>query len=486
MISRLALFVSVVVSLAACAVAQDRLRVGVWNIERLSATAKRGFPELKGDDQFLPRTGEDLQAMAEYIRDDLKVDALMISEIDADSPLSTQQKPQSKQLNQVAQHLGSNWKYFLGRSGDDLRLGLLFNTDRVKLKKLVNLDAREFPVSGKDILDRDPFIVWIAAREGGTTKNDVLLICVHLKSQQKPYKDNRMAAIAKLIGDYKHPKTRDLLTLPSLSEEPEVLILGDCNDSSFNRSGFKYMFDYLNGVGFSHIRNSSGDYPHTRVNGSQIDHLFGSEKVMDDSMIPGSFEVHTVPGNDEDPPRMNYRKSLSDHFPVTVDLKWENDLDFTISEALATTDPDLRRRRMAALQEDAFERAARAMDVQSLEPDDDDEVLIEFDVRDDNFDEILAPSSPAGPDATVSSAIARADIARAGIAGTGIPAQPSNAVATNLCSAPTAALLWQWEVAVWWCHKIALPNRICRLFTCSKTGRRLNRSSSIRCGRDRR
>ena len=97
-----------------------------------------------------------------YIRDELRVDALMISEIEADSPLSTSQRPQSEQLNQVAREMGSNWKYFLDRAGGDLRLGLLFNTDRVQLKKLVNLDAPVFPVSGKDVLDRDPFVVWIS------------------------------------------------------------------------------------------------------------------------------------------------------------------------------------------------------------------------------------------------------------------------------------------------------------------------------------
>ena len=394
MISRILVCLAVAATLTDCAVAQNRLRVGVWNIERLSATADRGFPELKGDDKLPPRTDADLLKMAEYIRDELQVDALMVSEIAADSPLSTSQKPQSEQLNQVALKMGDNWKYFLGRTGGDLRLGLLFNTDRVQLKKLVNLDAPVFPVSGKDVLDRDPFVAWIAARDGGTAKNDVLLFCVHLKSQQTPFKDNRMAAIAKLIGDYKHPKTRDILTLPSLSEEPEVIILGDCNDSSFRSSGFKYMFDYLTGVDFTHIRDSSGNYPHTRVNGSQIDHMFGSKKIVDSSMIPGSFKVHTVPGKDDEPPRMNYRRSLSDHFPITVDLKLSSDNDFSIREALATTEPDLRRKRMAALQDEAFERAARAMSEQAVDADDEEgEILIDFEVRDSGFEEILAPSA---------------------------------------------------------------------------------------------
>ena len=106
--------------------AQDRLRVGVWNIEKLSASAVRGFPELQGPLAIPPRSESDLQEMAEYIRDELQVDALMVTEIEADSPLSTNEKPQSKQLNQVASKMGGNWKYFLGRTGSKMRLQLIY------------------------------------------------------------------------------------------------------------------------------------------------------------------------------------------------------------------------------------------------------------------------------------------------------------------------------------------------------------------------
>lgn len=377
--------------------AQERLRVGVWNIEKLSATASRGFPELQGSRSLPPRTDADLQKMAEYIRDDLQVDALMVTEVEADSPLSTDDRPQSEQLNRVAEAMGSNWKYFLGRTGDDLRLGLLFNTDRVRLKKIVNLHAPEFSISGKDVLARDPFIAWISAINENGPQNDLILICVHLKSQQGPFKDNRMAAIAKLIGDFNHAQTRSALTLPSKSEEPEAILLGDCNDSSFKLNGFKYMFDYLDGVGFTHVRNASGEYPHTRVNGSQIDHLFATKKVVNSSMVPDSFRVHTVPASPQSK-RKSYRKSLSDHFPVTLDIKIRSDDDFTFGEALATADPGARSRRMADLQEEAFARAAGVFGAaEELEDDDESELSIEADIRDNNFEDILAPFTPPEP-----------------------------------------------------------------------------------------
>ena len=180
---------------------QDAARIGVWNIEKLSATAKRGFPELQGRSSLGPRTNNDLKAMAKYIKDELKVHALMVTEIDADSPFSTDSVPQSAQLNKVADELGANWKYFLGRTGGDLRLGLLFDTNRVRLKKLVNLHASDFNVTGRDVLDRDPFIAWISLLDdNGDPKNDLMLICVHLKSIQTRFRNNRMAAIAKLLS----------------------------------------------------------------------------------------------------------------------------------------------------------------------------------------------------------------------------------------------------------------------------------------------
>jgi hypothetical protein len=189
----------------------------------------------------------------------------------------------------------------------------------VKLKKLVNVHAPEFPVAGTDVFDRDPFIVWISALRNGAEGNDVLLACVHLKSQQGPFKDNRMAAIAKLVGDMEDKKVRQQIGLPDKNEEPETVILGDCNDSSFKNPGFKYMFDYLKGVGFAHMVPGDGSYPPTRVNGSQIDHLFANRALVSNLLVPGSLTVHGT--SNADLPR--YRRQYSDHFPVSIDLAAE-------------------------------------------------------------------------------------------------------------------------------------------------------------------
>lgn len=363
----------------------SHIRVGVWNIEALSATAKRGFPELQGSSALPPRSSEDLKAIADYLKDEVEADALMVTEIEADGDESTDSRPQSAQLNEICEHLGSNWRYFLGHTGGKMRLGFLFNEDRVRLKKLVNLEAEPFNVSGKDVFDRDPFIVWFDVIEEEEPHSDVLLICLHLKSQQKPFRHNRMAAIAKLLGDVTDKNVRQALGLPSLTEEKEVFILGDCNDASHQESGFKYMFDYLNGVGFSHLRPSSGPYPRTRFNGSQIDHIFASSQAIS-SIAPDSFKVHTVPNTDEE--NDAYRKTFSDHFPVTVDLVAAPDEDVTLDEALAITDDSERAVRLGALSDEIRER----IELSELSEDKDNEpIVVKAEVYDDNFDRILAP-----------------------------------------------------------------------------------------------
>lgn len=411
------------------------LRVGVWNIEKLSTTESRGFPEMTGGDSLGPRTDSDLRFMARYIRDEVSADALMITEIDPDSPNSTVERPQSEQLNRICGYMGENWRYFLSKTGGEMRLGLLFNEDRVRLKKLVNLHAPEFPVAGKDVFDRDPFIVWIAPSAGGDHVSDLLLACVHLKSQQQPFRDNRMAAMAKLVGDLSTPSIRTAIGLPSQGEEPEILILGDCNDSSFKSPGFRYMFDYLEGVGFSHLRPEAGDYPHTRVNGSQIDHIFASGAAVDNLVVPGTFRVHGSPQGE----RARYRQQLSDHFPVTVDVAAEGTVPLG-------EEPLVRRSSRIVVEAVAPEEAL---------PDDEDEgeLMVRAEVVDHDFERILAPVWPS-------------TLANAGDGAADTPentAQQESMVIESSPEAPTGSARFVGEVTAAWLDEREAPDRMMRL-----------------------
>jgi len=69
-----------------------RLELSDWSLEhRESQTkSKSRFPELRGGKKLKPRKNPQLKKMAEYIQNDLHVDALVLCEIGADTPTKTE------------------------------------------------------------------------------------------------------------------------------------------------------------------------------------------------------------------------------------------------------------------------------------------------------------------------------------------------------------------------------------------------------------
>jgi len=293
----------------------EEFRVGVWNIENLSPTAKRGFPELTGQNQFGPRNTDQLKDIADYIRNDVQADALVITEIHAD--IGTQTEPRSSHLDTVVSHLGNNWNYILGRTGGKQRVGFLFDSNRVKLKKIIRFPVGEFKVQGKDIYDRDPLLFWVALLDDSHNEAvDFLCVGLHLKSQQK-FIHNHMVAVGKLFGDLRENSVREDLGIPKKSVENDIVIMGDLNDSAHTRTGFNYIFDYLEAEKYLHQGGNLVVYPDTRVNGSQIDHIFVTKKLFNNFVEQNSFQSYTVLENES----FNYRRTFSDHFPVTIDMQ---------------------------------------------------------------------------------------------------------------------------------------------------------------------
>ncbi len=125
-----------------------------------------------------------------------------------------------------------------------------------------------------------------------------------------------MAATATLLGFLKDSKSRNNFGLPSIRDEEEIIILGDLNDSAFRKKNFNYMFDYMEGSGYVHAKPEIGNYPRTRTNGSQIDHIFVSDNIQDNNYIEGSFKIHHIEGTSH----KQFRKNYSDHYPVTIDV----------------------------------------------------------------------------------------------------------------------------------------------------------------------
>ncbi len=291
--------------------------VGVWNIENLSPTAKRGFPELQGPRSLDPRTNQQLKKIADHIKDDLKASAMMLTEIHGDRTSGGVKR--SSQLDVIVNELGPSWKYWLGQTGGKQSIAFLYDENDVELLRAWELKVPDVEVQGSDIYDRDPLVVHVRFKPN---LNDILMVGLHLKSVQTNV-HNHMAAAAKLIGVLADSKGRDNHGLPKVGKEHEVIVMGDLNDSSHKRRGFKFLFDYFEGIGYDHLGNPRR-YPDTRVNGSEIDHIFVSKNLKAE-VVRGSFKVHTVPENDT--ARNAYRKDFSDHFPLTVRLETHADTD---------------------------------------------------------------------------------------------------------------------------------------------------------------
>ena len=288
--------------------------LGAWNLENLSPTAKRGFPELQGNNQYGPRSPNQLKQVAKYIRDDLGVDALMLSEIYVTH--DDNGSPRSSQLDKIIDEMGSNWEYSMGSSAGK-NLCFLYNTDRVSVAVIGEFSVEEFTVQEKDIYDRDPLVAWIdVLDEDGEAVDNLLLVGLHLKSQQK-HRDNHLVAVAKLITELDTFKEAQGIA----DSEEDVIIMGDLNDSSHKRNGFTYLFDYLDDKGYVHLRNDSGQYPGTRINGSEIDHILLDGDLEYDWIDPSSFQVHSATNPTQ------YRKTYSDHYPLTFEFEVVDDDD---------------------------------------------------------------------------------------------------------------------------------------------------------------
>lgn len=306
------------ISFSATTSLADSWTLGVWNIENLGPTSSRGFPELRGNKQLPARTNAQLRQIADYIQDDLGVDAIMLSEIVRTHESGGEQR--SSQLDTIVTNLDGEWEYRMGSTGRK-SLAFLFNTARIRVEVAEEFSVGEFTIQEKDIFLRDPLVVWIdVLDENGERVDDLLLIGLHLKSVQT-YRDNHLVAVVKLITELKAFKKANRID----ENERDVIILGDMNDSAHRRARFNYMFNYLDDKGFTHLRNDNGDYPDTRINGSEIDHIFIADHLEFDWIDPGSFTVHVVGQHKNDDERTAFRRDFSDHFPLTFEFEFAED-----------------------------------------------------------------------------------------------------------------------------------------------------------------
>ena len=286
-----------------------------WNLEHFSPTAKRGFPEVSP--RIDPRTEEQLNALAAKIRDEIKAEIYLFSEIENEAYFAS-----------FVQKIGADWKYDIGISGSQQKTAFVWNTNAVKEIKAGDIDISDtfFDSSrnrDRKIFDRSPQLLHIVFLDTeGQEKNDVLLIGLHMISGErwnKPRQKGMEILLTKLPG---------FLTDNGFdTNEKDFVFLGDLNDDTFlkfydnkpDNQQLQFLFPFMVSKGY--IALVSSNYPGTRVSGRQIDHIIISWDFMDECFnTEAEVLVPYIDFND-------YRVKFTDHFPVLIYVRLYKDDD---------------------------------------------------------------------------------------------------------------------------------------------------------------
>ena len=302
-IRKRALFhLAAMVLFAAALPGQQAIGVGTWNIEFLGANPKfrRGTPA---------RTDEDLAKIGAFVRE-LDVSLLAVQEI-CGEPV----------LRRVAEAVGPTWRAVLGTTGQwtdgqtQQGVGILY--DAAALDLLHCEELLDFP-SEKDglaIFHRKPVTACLRHRQTGA---DFRVVVVHLKAGRKDRDRQKRRAEATTLRAW-----IDELTAQD-GEDPDIVILGDFNSTY--------------GTEPERILERGGDMQYLDQQRPTPTIVHFDEPIVQICVARGfaevdreSLRVHGVADPDE---RRAYRKTYSDHFPVTfrVQATHDDDPDATFSK----------------------------------------------------------------------------------------------------------------------------------------------------------
>ena len=264
------------------------LRIGAWNLEHFG---RRNDP---------PRKDEDVQAVADYIRE-LDVQVLAVSEINGAKP-----------LQDLVRRIGPDWKFVVGTSGSlgpdgQIAPGVLWDDSKVELITAGELSELQTRLSEGLVFHRIPVTACFRCRAGGP---DFRVISVHLKAGRSPEDFQRREGELKALRDYLGKLVADP------DEDNDIVVLGD-----FNHSHTAPKAEILTNGAFANFladRQASQSIIHFD---RQIDHIvpLGSFEEIDTR----SFRVHNEGLRNKEA----WRNRYSDHFPVTATLEAIQDDD---------------------------------------------------------------------------------------------------------------------------------------------------------------
>jgi endonuclease/exonuclease/phosphatase family metal-dependent hydrolase len=282
-------------SLALPAQSPATLKIGTWNLEFLGADGDfRNKLPLRDD--------ADYQKIGEKIRS-LGVAVLAVQEISGEAP-----------LRKVAAGAGPSWQVVLGTSGawDDGKtaqsIGFLYDQKQVELLQAEELLQLPRELEGVPIFHRVPVTACFRARATGF---DFRMVTVHLKAGQKKPDEQKRRLEATTLHDW-------IVALQKTQgEDQDIVVLGDFNST------------YGTEPEMALEKGGSLQYVHPAAPMPTIMHF--PEPIDQVAVAPGfdelqsnSFAVHSdFGGLDKDA----WRKTYSDHFPVTVTIAADRDTD---------------------------------------------------------------------------------------------------------------------------------------------------------------
>ena len=260
------------------------LRIGAWNLEFFGS---RSDP---------PRTSADVDAIAEYIRK-LGVDAMVLTEVDGEKP-----------VKDLCRRLGAEWKCEVGSSktggnpgGAEQAVAVIWNDYRLDLISGGELTQLPRKLDGLPIFHRLPVTACLRDRAGGP---DFRLVGVHFKAgRDDPSNRKRLLEMTEVRHYLDGLAAKE-------NEDKDVVVLGDFNSGPQFREA-----EALTAGRFSTYMTKAGGGTTIIHFNQQIDQIVPLGTFAE--VKAGTFDIHNREGLRD---REAWRKTYSDHFPVTVDL----------------------------------------------------------------------------------------------------------------------------------------------------------------------
>lgn len=307
--------------------ANNTIKVTTWNIEHLG-TDGRGFGGGYGGGVLPLRTDAQLVDIGIFIRDTLKSDLIALQEIG----LTYEEDGVSKsaELDKIVDEMGDNWKYYLPPKHDNhhdgsMYVGFLWNSTRVRALTTGPLYVPNLEMAGKALFDRTPVIGYFEALKDGESKNDFLLINVHLASGQH---NDENHLIAMTLIQYRLNNALKEFQI----KESDRIILGDFNDNPYAKSSTGSLI-HTNAL-YLHMEFKTfndfvtSDFHSTRMDQnlkSIIDHILINKSARRHVRQSSKAEIW-LPANGP-LSFAQWRRTYSDHFPISIDIKVSADDD---------------------------------------------------------------------------------------------------------------------------------------------------------------